>query len=86
MVHDAATGEDATPNPRTATYRPPFTGSGLSTDTPMAYFFGTHQGPPPFVTGNTDATITNAGSSLPSVTTVPPTFPNYAYGNSANKF
>jgi hypothetical protein len=82
-----AIDEDATPSPGTATYQPPFTGSGLSTDTPMAYFFGTHQGPPtPFVTGNTDATITNAGSSLPAVTTVPPTFPNYAYGNSANKF
>jgi hypothetical protein len=73
----------------TAAYNPGFPAQGLASDTPTAYSFSINhlsQPPTPFVTGNTDDAITNAGSSLPGVGNVPPTFPNYVYGSSVNKF
>jgi hypothetical protein len=81
-----AMNEDLSPN-ATASYQPPFTGSGLITDLPSDYLFGTGQIPPTqFVPGNTNLAITNAHSSLPTVATVPATFPTYVYGSLLNKF
>jgi hypothetical protein len=81
-----ALNEDLPPN-AAASYKPPFTGSGLTGDPPSDYSFAAGQVPPtPFVPGNTNLTITNAHSSLPQVGTVPPTFPTYVYGSSLNKF
>ncbi|MGA2021779.1 MAG: Ig-like domain-containing protein [Candidatus Sulfotelmatobacter sp.] len=81
-----AMDEDLSPN-ATASYQPPFTGSGLTTDLPANYLFGNGQIPPTqFAPGNTNLTITNAHSSLPPVQTVPPTFPIYVYGSPLNKF
>jgi hypothetical protein len=78
--------EDLPPN-ATATYQPPFAGSGLSSDQPSAYAFPAGQAPPTlFAPGNTNLTITNAHSSVPQVATVPATFPAYTYGSSLNKF
>jgi hypothetical protein len=78
--------EDLPPN-ATATYQPPFTGSGLSSDQPSAYAFPNGQAPPtPFVPGNTNLTIANAHSSVPQVPAVPATFPTYVYGSALNKF
>jgi hypothetical protein len=78
--------EDLSPN-ATASYQPPFTGSGLTTDLPSYYLFGDGQIPPTqFVPGNTNLTITNAHSSLPTPTAVPATFPTYVYGSPLNKF
>jgi hypothetical protein len=81
-----AMNEDLSPN-STATYQPPFTGSGLATDTAGDYSFPTGQTPPtPFIAGNTNATITNAHSALVQLAPVPATFPTYVYGSSSNKF
>ncbi len=81
-----AMNEDLPPN-ATISYQPPFAASGLTTDSPSDYLFVNGQTPPtPFVTGNTNLTITNAHSSLPSIETVPPTFPTYKYGSPLNKF
>jgi hypothetical protein len=78
--------EDLPPN-ATATYQPPFTGSGLSSDLPSDYTFPTGQSPPtPFVPANTNLTIADAHSSVTQVATVPATFPTYVYGSSVNKF
>jgi hypothetical protein len=78
--------EDLPPN-ATASYQPPFTGSGLSGDLPSDYTFPAGQAPPtPFVPANTNITITSAHSSVPQVTTVPATFPTYVYGSALNKF
>ena len=81
-----AMNEDLAPN-ATASYQPPFTGTGLATDPPSDYSFPVGQAPPtPFVPANTNLTITNAHSSLSQVGTVPATFPTYVYGSSSNKF
>ncbi len=81
-----AMNEELNPN-GTATYQPPFTGSGLATDPPSAYSFATGQSPPTqFSPSNTNLTITNAHSSLSQLGTVPATFPTYVYGSSLNKF
>ena len=81
-----AMNEELNPN-GTATYQPPFTGSGLTTDPPSDYFFATGQSPPTqFSPSNTNLTITNAHSSLPLLGAVPATFPTYVYGSSLNKF
>jgi uncharacterized protein YjdB len=81
-----AMNEDLPPN-ATASYHPPFTGSGLTSDSPSAYNFAAGQTPPTaFTTGNTNLTITNAHSSLPQLATVPATFPTYTYGSPQNKF
>jgi uncharacterized protein YjdB len=81
-----AMNEDPSPN-ATVSYQPPFTASGLTTDLPSEYLFVSGEIPPTqFVTGNTNLTITNAHSSLPSIGTVPPTFPTYVYGSPLNKF
>ena len=81
-----AMNEDLPPN-ATVSYQPPFTASGLATDLPSDYLFVNGQTPPTqFVTGDTNLTITNAHSSLPSIGTVPPTFPTYVYGSPQNKF
>jgi hypothetical protein len=78
--------EDLQPN-ATATYQPPFTGTGLTSDPPSDYSLPTGQVPPtPFVLGNTNLTITNAHSSLSQLGSVPATFPTYVYGNALNKF
>ena len=77
------------PSPATASYNPGFPAQGLATDASTAYSFTVNhlgQPPTPFITGNTDDAITNAGSSLPAVGNVLPTFPNYAYGSAVNKF
>jgi hypothetical protein len=81
-----AMNEDLPPS-ATASYQPPFTGSGLISDPPSAYSFAAGQTPAtPFITGNTNLTITNAHSSLPQLATVPATFPTYVYGSPLNKF
>jgi hypothetical protein len=81
-----AMNEDLQPN-ATATYQPPFTGTGLTSDPPSDYSLPTGQVPPtPFVLGNTNLTITNAHSSLSQLGSVPATFPTYVYGNALNKF
>ena len=81
-----AMNEDLPPN-ATASYQPPFTASGLTGDPPSAYGFGVGQTPPtPFITANTNLTITNAHCSLPQLATVPATFPTYVYGSALNKF
>jgi hypothetical protein len=81
-----AMNEDLPPS-ATASYQPPFTGSGLISDPPSAYSFAAGQAPPtPFITSNTNLTITNAHSSLPQLATVPATFPTYVYGSPLNKF
>jgi hypothetical protein len=81
-----AMNEDLPPS-ATASYEPPFTGSGLASDPPSDYSFAIGTVPPtPFIPGDTNLTITNAHSSLPQVGNVPATFPTYVYGNSLNKF
>jgi hypothetical protein len=81
-----AMNEDLSPS-GTATYQPPFAGSGLISDPPSDYSFAIGQAPPtPFTPGNTNLTITNAHSSLLPLSTVPATFPAYVYGSSLNKF
>jgi hypothetical protein len=81
-----AMNEDLSPN-GTASYQPPFTGSGLTSDPPADYFFSASQTPPtPFVPSGTNLTITNAHSSLPQLGGIPATFPTYVYGSALNKF
>jgi uncharacterized protein YjdB len=81
-----AMNEDLPPS-ATASYQPPFSGSGLATDLPTDYLFPTGQTPPTaFVPSNTNLTVTNAHSSVPPVGTVPPTFPVYVYGSPQNRF
>jgi hypothetical protein len=73
--------EDVNPS-GTASYNPGFPATGLFTDLPAAYSFSAnHLAPPPtpFQTNLTDAAIAGAGSSLPSLGSVPPTFPTYTY-------
>jgi hypothetical protein len=78
--------EDLPPN-ATASYQPPFTASGLTTDLPGAYVFPSGQAPStPFLPANTNLTISNAHSSLPQLGNVPATFPTYVYGSPSNKF
>ncbi|MGA8761718.1 MAG: hypothetical protein WB562_02425, partial [Candidatus Sulfotelmatobacter sp.] len=81
-----AMNEDLPPN-TTASYQPPFTGSGLTNDPPSDYLFGSGQSPPtPFLPASTNLTIMNAHSSITPLGSVPATFPTYVYGSPLNKF